>query len=230
MSNGYNEYVANNCWADPACKQTLSASSGPDWQVTANEPAGNGSVMTGPEIQQQANNWCAAEKVWDSQTQYGCSDEGNTPLTALASLTSTYTESIPHNSQTIAEAAYDIWTSYPNDIMIWNDTVNRCNSGAFGGTTLATGVVIGGNTYDVYRYGGAGAEIIFVLEGSGGAGTCAQVPSGSADLLGVLSWVSAHVTPITYISLIDYTFEICSTGGSPETFALSGYSLSGGPS
>jgi len=172
-------------------------------------------------------NWCATGKQWDSQAANGCSPEGNTPVSALSSLSSTYTESVPRNSQTIAEAAYDLWTNYPSDIMIWNDTVNRCNPGAFGSTTLAKGVTIGGNAYDVYRYGGAGAEIIFVLEGAGGAGTCAQVSSGSADLLGVLRWVSANVTAITYVSLIDYTFEICSTGSSPETFGLSRYSLTG---
>lgn len=223
MSNGYNEYVANNCWADPSCNQTLSANSGTDWQVTANEPAGNGSVRTGPEIQQQTNDWCLAENMW--QSQGSCTDLGNVPTSALSSLPSSYAESMPHNSQTIAEAAYDIWTNYPNDIMVWNDTVNRCNSGAFGGTTLGTGVTIAGNIYDVYRYGGDGAEIIFVLEGAGGAGTCAQVSSGSVDLIGILNWVNAHVTAITDISLIDYTFEVCSTGGSNENFTLSAYTL-----
>jgi hypothetical protein len=228
MSNGYNTYVANNCWADPSCKQVLNANDGTDWQVTATEPAGNGSVMTGPELQQQTDNWCAAEKMWDSQIQYGCPDGGPAPISALATMTSSYTETMPHNSQTIAEAAYDIWTNYPSDIMVWNDTVNRCDPGAFGGTTLATGVVTGGNVYDVYRYGGAGAEIIFVLEGSGGPGTCAQVTSGTVDLLGVLRWVNAHVAAITTVSLIDYTFEVCSTGGSPENFTLSSYSMTGG--
>lgn len=227
MSNGANTYVANNCWADPSCSQTLNANDGTDWQVTAKEPAGNGSVMTGPELQQQTNDWCASEKEWASQIQNGCSDMGNVPISALSSWTSSYTESLPHNSQTIAEGAYDIWTNYPNDVMVWNDVVNRCSSGAFGSTTLATGVTIGGNTYDVYRYGGVGAEIIFVLEGSGGAGTCAQVSSGSVDILGVLNWLqtNGYISNIT-VSLVDYTFEVCSTGGQPENFALSSYSMS----
>ena len=61
-SNGYNTYLANNCWGDPNCQQTLSANSFGDWRVTANEPAGNGSVRTAPEGQQQFNNWCPGSK------------------------------------------------------------------------------------------------------------------------------------------------------------------------
>ena len=47
-SNGYNTYLANNCWGDPNCQQTLSANSFGDWRVTADEPAGNGSVRNRP--------------------------------------------------------------------------------------------------------------------------------------------------------------------------------------
>jgi hypothetical protein len=228
MSNGFNTYVANNCWADPSCKQTLSANSPQDWQVVSTEPSGNGSVRTGPELQQQTNNWCTAEKTWDSQTQLGCANEGPAPISALSSLSSTYAETMPHNSQTIAEAAYDIWTNYSSDIMVWTDTVGRCNTGAFGSTLLGTATISGKN-FTVHRYGGAGAEIIFVEDGAGGSGTCAQDSSGTVDLLGVLNWVqSRRLVSNMSVSLIDLTFEICSTGGSPETFAVSEYTISGG--
>jgi hypothetical protein len=226
-SNGWNTYVANNCWADPSCNQVLNANDGTDWQVTATEPAGNGSVMTGPELQQQTNNWCTSLNVWDSQVQYGCSPEGPVPVSALSSWTSTYAESMPHNAQTTAEAAYDIWqVNYPSDVMIWLDTVNRCEPGAFGGTVLGTGLTIGGQAYDAYRYGGPGAEIIFVLEGGGGPGTCAQQPAGTVDILGVLGWLASHgyVSNVA-VSLVDFTFEICSTGGVPEDFAVTSYAM-----
>jgi len=226
MSNGYNSYVANNCWADPNCKQTLTAYGMGNWSVTSTEPAGNGSVMTGPEAQQQTNNWCAAEKVWDNQLQYGCPDDVNAPISALTTMTSTYAETIPHDSGTIAEAAYDIWTNYSSDIMVWQDVTNRCNPGAFGGTTLATGVKIGNYTYDVYRYGGPGAEVIFVAEGSGGTGTCGQYPSGTVDLLSILKEAQAlGVQANISVSIVDFTFEIWSTGGVPENFAVSIYTL-----
>jgi hypothetical protein len=137
---------------------------------------------------------------------------------------------MPHDNGTVAEAAYDIWqVNYPSDVMIWTDTVNRCEPGAFGGTTLATGLTIGGQVYDAYRYGGPGAEIIFVLEGAGGAGTCAQQPSGTVDILGVLNWLASHgyVSNVT-VPLVDFTFEICSTGGVPENFAVTSYAMAAG--
>jgi hypothetical protein len=225
MSNGFNTYAANNCWADPSCKQTLRANSPSDWQVTSTEPAGNGSVMTGPELQQQTNNWCTSLGKWDSQTQFGCSPEGDAPISALATFTSSFAESMPHNSQTIAEAAYDIWTNYPSDIMVWTDTVGRCNEGAFGSTLLGT-ATIGGKNFTVHRYGGTGAEIIFVEDGAGGSGTCATDSSGTVDLKGVLQWVQDHgLVSNASVSLLDFTFEICSTGGSPETFSVSSYSV-----
>jgi hypothetical protein len=227
MSNGYNTYVANNCWADPSCKQTLSASSPQDWQAVSTEPAGNGSVMTGPELQQQTNNWCPALHVWDSEVTGNCAVEEDAPIAQLKTMTSTYAETMPHNSQTIAEAAYDIWTNYSSDIMVWQDVVGRCNAGAFGSTTLATGVQIGNYRYDVYRYGGPGAEVIFVAEGSGGSGTCGNYGSGAVNLLGVLQEAqSLGVVSNIKVSLVDFTFEICSTGGGPETFAVSNYTIS----
>ena len=129
MSAG-NSYAANNCWADPSCAQTLRANSPGDWQVTSTEPAGNTSVKTGPELQQQTNNWCAAENTWQNLTKNGCGGNplSDVPISALYSFTSTYSESMPHNGQTVAEAAYDIWTNYKTDIMIWLDNVNRARA------------------------------------------------------------------------------------------------------
>ncbi len=223
MSAG-NSYAANNCWADPSCAQTLRANSPGDWQVTSTEPAGNTSVKTGPELQQQTNNWCAAENTWQNLTKNGCGGNplSNVPISALYSFTSTYSESMPHNGQTVAEAAYDIWTNYKTDIMIWLDNVNR---GAGGATKIGT-ASIGGQNFTVYQFGGADGEIIFSLDGGGGTGTFAQQSSGSVDILGVLDWVQSHgyASNMT-VSLVDFTFEICSTGGAPETFRVSSYSV-----
>ena len=223
MSAG-NTYDANNCWADPSCVQTLSSNSPGDWQVTSTEPAGNTSVRTGPELQQQTNNWCPAENTWQNLTKDGCGGKplSNVPISALHSLTSTYSESMPHNGQTVAEAAYDIWTNYKSDIMIWLDNVNRHAGGA---TQIGT-ASIGGQNFTVYRFGSTGGEIIFSLDGAGGTNTFAQQSSGSVDILGVLDWVQSHgyASNMT-MSLLDFTFEICSTGGAPETFGVSSYSV-----
>ena len=86
--------------------------------------------------------------------------------------------------------------------------------------------MIAGQSFDVYQYGGAGGEIIFSLNGSTGSGTFASETSGTVDILAVLKWVQSHgyASNIT-IGQIDAGWEICSTGGSPETFTVSRYSL-----
>jgi hypothetical protein len=229
-SNGYNSYIANNCWGDPNCQQTLSANSFGDWRVTANEPAGNGSVRTAPEAQQQFNNWCPGSKTWSNLTQNGCgSNEGKTPISALSQLTSTYAESTPHNSQTIAQWAWDNWldndSGYPDEVMVWVDNNGRCNSGSFG-TQVHAPVSIAGQEWTPHRYPDS-SEFIWSLDGPGGAGTCAQQASGTVDLLALLKWMQANgfAAPGATLSLMDGVFEICSTGGAPETFRVSSYSV-----
>jgi hypothetical protein len=228
-SNGYNTYIANNCWADPSCQQTLSANSFGDWQVSANEPAGNGSVKTAPEAQQQLNNWCPSNNTWSNLVTNGCANAEDTPIAALSELSSTYAESTPHNSQTIAQWAWDNWLSndagYSNEVMVWVDNNGRCNSGSFGNQVHAP-VIIDGKEWTPHQYPNS-SEFIWSLDGSGGAGTCAQQASGTVDLLGLLKWMQAngYAAPGAAISLVDGAWEICSTGGVPETFRVSSYSI-----
>jgi hypothetical protein len=228
-SNGYNTYVSNNCWADPSCKQTVTATDPGNWSVSANEPAGNGAVMTAPEVQQQFNNWCASAHAYDNRTSASCNNLSDTPISAMSQLTSSYTESTPHNSQTIAQWSWDMWLSsdsgYADEVMVWVDTNNRCNSGSFG-TQLHDPVTIAGQQWTPHRYPNS-SEFIWVLNGSGGASTCAQQPTGSVDLLALLKWMQSngYASPSAAVSLVDGVWEICSTGGAPETFTVSKYQL-----
>ena len=228
-TNGYNSSISNNCWADPSCQQTLSANSFGDWQVTANEPAGNGSVKTAPEAQQQFNNWCPGNNTWSNLVTNGCPAPTDTPLSAMSQLTSTYAESTPHNSQTIAQWAWDDWLSndsgYANEVMVWVDVNGRCNSGSFGDQVHAP-VTIAGQTWTPHRYPNS-TEFIWTLDGPGGAGTCAQQASGTVNILALLKWMQANgfAAPGAAISLVDGAWEICSTGGVPETFRVSSYSV-----
>jgi hypothetical protein len=228
-SNGYNTYLANNCWADPSCEQILSANSFGDWQVSADEPAGNGSVRTAPEAQQQFNNWCPSSHTWSNLVENGCGSTTDTPISALSELTSTYAESTPHNSQTIAQWAWDNWLSndagYPDEVMVWIDNNGRCNSGSFG-TQVHAPVTFAGQEWTPHQYPNS-SEFIWSLDGPGGAGTCAQQASGTVDLLALLKWMQAngYAAPGAAISLIDGVWEICSTGGALETFRVSSYSV-----
>ncbi len=146
----------------------------------------------------------------------------------MSQLTSTYAEFTPHNSQTIAEWAWDNWLSkdsgYPDEVMVWVDNNGRCNSGSFG-TQVRAPVTIDGQEWTPHQY--SSTEFIWSLDGPGGAGTCAQQASGTVDLLALLKWMQAngHAAAGAALSLLDGVFEICSTGGFPETFGVSSYSV-----
>jgi hypothetical protein len=224
-SNGYNTYVNNNCWADPGCQQTVTSYNPGDWSVTADEPAGNGSVETAPETGQQFNDWCAADNTWANLVKNGCSNQADTPVSAMTGLTATYAESTPHNSQTIAQWAWDDWmsndTGYPDEVMVWVDNNNRCNSGSQG-TQQASPVTIDGQEWTPYQYGSS--EFIWSL---GAPGDCAQQSSGTVDLLALFKWMQANgkMASGATLSLIDGVWEVCSTGGQPETFTVSKYAI-----
>jgi hypothetical protein len=229
-SNGYNTYVGNNCWGDPSCVQTIAVRSPANWQVTATQPARNGSVRTAPEIGQQFNNWCSGSNdTWSNFVPNGCGASADTPISALSELTSRYAESTPHNSRTIAQWAWDNWLSndagYANEVMVWVDVNGRCNSGSFG-TQVHAPVEIAGQVWTPHRYPRS-SEFIWTLDGRGGARTCAQQASGTVNLLALLKWMQTNgfAAPGATIGLIDGVWEICSTGGVPETFRVSRYSL-----
>ena len=61
----------------------------------------------------------------------------------------------------------------------------------------------------------------------GGDANCAQQVSGTVDLLSLLKWMQANgfASPSATLAEVDAVWEICSTGGSPETFTVSSYSL-----
>lgn len=234
MSNGHNTNVANDCWADPSCPQVLTAWGPGDWTVFPVEPAGNKSVRTGPEVGQLTGDWCPVKGTW-APLVGGCPGGAeNVPLTALSSLSSSYAESFPHNPQTIAEAAYDIWLpgdtalGYSHEVMVWVDNVNR----GFGGATeLAADVQVAGQRWDLWQYQhtlGTGGEIVWSLDGPQ-AGRPAQQASGTVDLLALLRWLQAngHLPATAAVAQVDFTFEVCSTGGRAERFTVTSFTLAG---
>jgi hypothetical protein len=141
---------------------------------------------------------------------------------------------MPHNRSTIAEFGYDIWTNYPNDVMVWTDNVNRGTGGA---TKIGT-MSYAGQNFTVYVNGtvAAGGEIIFSLNGDNGKNRSgfAHETSGTVHILALLSWLrkymtahgySAHASQLGQVSQIDAGWEICSTGRTSETFSMSSYAL-----
>src|SRR5215472_2293272 len=210
-TNGYNTYVGNNMWAagGSGMMQTLTAF-GPDkWFVAAKAPAGNTGVLSYPDTQQLFNNWNGSG--WN-----GSGNQTNTPIGRLEQLTSTFAESMNANPRTNAEAAYDIWlsgTSGPNEIMIWIDNANRGTGGA---AQIGSGS-FDGQKWTLLQY--QGGEVIWSLD--------ANEQSGAVDILAMLRDLQSRglVSSGAAIGEIDFGFEICSTGGVPETFSVSSYSL-----
>ena len=202
-SNGYTTYVGNNMWGcgNGGCgPQTLTAYHPGSWSVTSTQASGNTAVLTYPNVQQ----------VFTKTTNT------DPAISAFTSITSDYTETMNPQAGTDAEAAYDMWlsnTSGPKEIMIWVDNVGRGNGGArqIGAATIA------GRAFTVYQYGGG--EIIFSLDHN--------ERSGTVDILATLKWLQGRglVSAGAQLGQIDFGFEICSTGGKPEKFAVSRYTL-----
>jgi hypothetical protein len=229
FSDGYNTYVVDNCWGEPACTYTIDSRSPSDWSVTdpGDEPAGSTSVATYPDVQQLTNDFNPAKHTWGNGSD-------NTPLSAVKAIHSSFRELMPHNSRTIAEFGYDIWTKYPNDVMVWTDNVNRGSGGA---TKIGT-MSYAGQNFTVYVNGtvAGGGEIIFSLDGDNGKDHSgfAHESSGTVHILALMRWLQKYMTAhgrstwasdLGQVTQIDAGWEICSTGGTSETFSMSHYAL-----
>jgi hypothetical protein len=189
--------------------QTLTAVSPGAWHVVANAPAGNTAVLSYPDAQQLFNNWNG--RGWN-----GNGAETDTPIRRLERLTSTFAENMSAKPGTDAEAAYDIWlsgTSGPNEVMIWIDNANRGTGGA---AQVGSGT-FGGQKWTLLQY--HGGELIWSLN--------ANEHAGAIDMLAMLRGLQSRglESASAAIGEIDFGFEICSTGGAPETFSVSSYSL-----
>jgi hypothetical protein len=202
-SNGYTTYVGNNMWGcgSGGCgPQILNADDPGHWSATSTQANGNTAVLTYPNVQQ----------VFTKTT------DTDPAISAFTSITSDFTETMNPQAGTDAEAAYDLWlsnTSGPKEVMIWVDNVGRGSGGA---QQIGT-ATIGGQAFTVFQY--HGGEVIFSLNQNKQAGT--------VDILATLTWLQDHrlVSAGAQLGQVDFGFEICSTGGKPEKFAVSRYTL-----
>jgi hypothetical protein len=211
-SNGSSTFVLNNMWAaNSGTTQTLTASNPGSWSVAANsQPAGSTAVQTYP----------------DTQEIY--TGSGNTPvaLSSFDSIISSFTEKMGEASGTSAGAAYDIWlgqnssTNYADEVMIWNDQVNR---GTCGGASVKATADFGGSngvpqqSWTLCKYGSS--ELIWYL-------TNGNEQSGTVDVLSMLTRLESHgyLPAGSGLNQIVYGFEICSTP-SAETFTVSQFAI-----
>ena len=77
----------------------------------------------------------------------------------------------------------------------------------------------------MHRYGGPGAEIIFVLDRSGGTGRCAQQRSGTVNVKAGFDWLTANgfLKGTHSIRQLNSGWEI--TSADNTTFAVHSYSI-----
>ena len=203
---GFLPTVGQNVWNPiPGWSQTLTATDPGNWYATANMPIGNTSVVSFPNTGQQIS--------WVNNVP--------PPLSSYTSIYSSFSENMNTTSRTDAEAAYDIWlNNWNNEVMIQNDFSAlrpRCS-------TIASTATFGGSggvpvqNWNLCTYG---SEIIWQLDDR-------NEQSGSVDILAMLTWLVRHryLPQRTGLTAISYGFEICSTGGRPERFKVSRFSIS----
>lgn len=180
--------------------QTLRAAGPSDWSVTANMPASNRSVVSFPNV---------GDMFYSSTT----ADE----LSKFSAIYSSFTENMNATSATSAWAAYDIWlNSWGNEVMIQNDfSLN-------GACTAVASATFGGSSrvpvqrWNLCQYG---KELIWKLTGN--------EQSGTVDILAMLTWLENHgyLPSGSNLTDISYGWELCSTGGQPETFTMSRFTV-----
>ena len=199
-SDGQNTFVGQDVWNPiPGFSQTLHTTGPGNWYVTANMPAGNTAVVSFPNIGQQ---------YYYKNT-----------LAGFSSIYSSFTENMNPASGTSAWAAYDIWlNNWGNEVMIQHDFAHNGPCPAVATATFGGSGGVPVQQWNLCKYG---SELIWKLTGG-------NEQSGRVDILAMLSWLVNHgyLPKGSGLTDISYGFEICSTGGKPETFTVSKFSIS----
>jgi hypothetical protein len=205
-------YIGNDVW-NPigGWHQTLDAINPGKWHVTANMPAGNTAVVSYPSI----------------GANYGRVTNTPTPLARYSQIRSSFTEKMNATAQTSAWAAYDIWLGrgtshdWAYEVMIQHDFARQ---GACTSLGRATFPGRGGvpQHWHLCKYG---SELIWQLGADDQHKVSEQ--TGVVHILPMLRWLvhRGYLPAHTGLWMIGYGWEICSTGGLPETFTVSAFTL-----
>jgi hypothetical protein len=137
----------------------------------------------------------------------------NEPLSNFKELQSSFSETMNATSQTSAWATYDIWltnSGTADEIMIQHDFANN------GACTSVATATFDGQSWYLCDFS---SMLAWKLPG--------DEQSGSVDVLAMLTWLEDHgyISTSSELNALDYGWEIASTGGQPETFTVSDYSI-----
>ena len=192
-------YVHNNLWNAsryPGTKGTTQVCSFHSWNhIGTASNTGDGAVKTYPNV----------HKDYSGRT-----------ISSFPRLTSSYAATAPGVG--IYNVAYDLWLNgVPNDeVMVWTDNHNQVPAGS----RFASGVSLGGRSWDVYATSGNG-YIAFVPSGG------ARYPSGTVDLKAMLTYLvgQGRVASGSTVDQICYGVEIVDTGGTARTWNFTNFSI-----
>jgi hypothetical protein len=190
-------WVDQNVWSgDDSYQQTLYANSPGDWYVTANANTDFGGVLTYPNT---------------GFYMTGAVD-------GFSSITSSFSETFPHNAQTAAWAAYDLWfNNWADEVMIQPDISANSDYDC----TPVTGATFNGETWHLCVFGSErvwkpGPDDQHLNNRS----------SGTIDIKAMLVWMeqNGYLPAGTTWTGGSFGFEICDTGGADENFQVTGFS------
>lgn len=208
-NGGYTLY--NDVWGSGAGSQTMWANSYSNWGVWANHPNTSG------------------VKSYPNCTRYV-----GIALGTLRSLTSSFSVTTPSGGAW--EAAYDIWDSgNANEIMLWmNYTGNTDGSGnvkpisynwnaAGNPVAVATGVSVGGATWNVFRGSNGSNNVYSFLRTT-------KTNNSTVDIRAICNWIKSQgwFGNIT-MGNVQFGYEITSsygTNGAGLNYTTNSYSVS----
>jgi hypothetical protein len=189
-------------WNPPGDRhpETIYVDSPGHWQVISDQAAGNTAVLAYPDVQQI----------------FTLTSNAPAPLSSFSSVVSDFKESMPAGGDN--EAAYDIWLgtsasrNSSQEVMIWVDN-HRTNPPP--GKVVSRPTFLGAR-YTVWYNNGT----VYMVRDR-------NETSGRIHILTMLDWLESHgYSPGgSGLNQIDFGWEICSTGGTPEIFTISRYDL-----
>ena len=190
-------YVDQNVWGgNSTYQQTLYANSPGDWYVIANATNPSGSVLTYPNT-----GWLSTGAV-----------------DGFSTTTSSYSVTMPNNSNTFGWAAYDLWFNNWNDeVMIQTDLdVNSSYD-----CTAAATATFGGSPWHLCVFG---SERVWK------PGTDDQhlnnQPAGTINVKAMLVWMeqNGYLPANSTWTGGSFGFEICNTNSTNQKFQVNSFS------
>jgi hypothetical protein len=139
-------------------------------------------------------------------------DYNNVRVSSFHLIRNGFTESMPDAAGLDAEAADDVWlNNYGIEVMIWVDNHGQIPIGR-----IISHAWIFGQYFAVWR---GGSTYTFALD--------YNETSGETHILAALQWLMEHgyVSASATLTQVDFGWEIASTGGSAQDFAMTKYSL-----